>query len=72
MAHLAALVVEQEHLTVEPLTRAVQELQAKATLAVREFQMVLFHQLPEAAVEVVLVLLVLRLQLGLLVMAEQV
>ena len=72
MAHLAALVVEQEHLMVEPLIRVVLELQAKETLAAQELQMVLFHQLPEAAVEVVLVLLVLHLQLELLVMVEQV
>ena len=68
MAHLAALVVEQEHLTVEPLIRAVLELRDKVLLAARELQMVLSRQLPEEAVEAVLVRLALHPQLEILVM----
>jgi hypothetical protein len=70
MVHQVALVVVLVRLMVVRLKQVALELLDKDSLAVREFQMVLFHQLPEAVVAVVLVLLVLHLQLELLVMVE--
>jgi hypothetical protein len=63
-----ALVVAQEHLMVVRLKQVVLELLVKALLAAQELQTVLFHQLPEEAVEAVLVRLALHPQLAILVM----
>jgi hypothetical protein len=68
MVFQVVLAVGQEHLTVEPLIRAVLELLVKALLVAQELQTVLFHQLPEEAVEAVLVRLAPHLQLEILVM----
>ena len=70
MVHQVALVVVLVALMVVRLKQGALELLDKDSLAVREFQMVLLHQLPKVVEAVVLALLVLPLQLELLVMVE--